>query len=224
LEEIKTKVCSRCGIEKPINEFYKDKRRKGNLDIYCKYCRDEYYKLKYKEKIKNKTYDKISTKICCRCLQEKLISEFGKCSAATDGLKYCCKDCCHKERKEYYQNNKDVSQDYYINNHLVIILKDACRRAIKNNFQHDSIEQLYDHLKPIYDLGRCECCGKDLNICIDKGHFANNSFSIDRIVPKNGYVVGNVAILCHECNRQKNNTSLEKMKILINWVESRIKN
>jgi len=40
---MKTKTCSKCGNEKSINEFYKDKSKKDNLTSRCKECISEYY-------------------------------------------------------------------------------------------------------------------------------------------------------------------------------------
>lgn len=33
------KVCSKCGIEKEVSEFYKDKKGKDGLRAYCKNCK-----------------------------------------------------------------------------------------------------------------------------------------------------------------------------------------
>ena len=33
------KVCSKCRIDKPLEEFWADKRRKGKLQAWCKSCR-----------------------------------------------------------------------------------------------------------------------------------------------------------------------------------------
>lgn len=36
---MKTKPCSRCKEEKSFSDYYKNKRKKDGLDIYCKTCR-----------------------------------------------------------------------------------------------------------------------------------------------------------------------------------------
>lgn len=38
MEEIKTKVCSKCGRELPLSEFYKKSDSKDGLQSYCKEC------------------------------------------------------------------------------------------------------------------------------------------------------------------------------------------
>lgn len=57
-QDIITKVCSRCGIDKPLSEYQKDKSRKLGVQKYCKECRylqfleikdTQHYKSKRKE-------------------------------------------------------------------------------------------------------------------------------------------------------------------------------
>ena len=38
MDEIKTKVCTRCGLEKPVEEFSKRKMVKSGLRSECKSC------------------------------------------------------------------------------------------------------------------------------------------------------------------------------------------
>jgi hypothetical protein len=40
--EIKTKVCAKCGLEKEIDRFYKNKSNKDGLSSYCKNCHSSY--------------------------------------------------------------------------------------------------------------------------------------------------------------------------------------
>lgn len=41
---METKICSKCKIEKSINEFCNNKKKKDNKNIWCKECQSEYYK------------------------------------------------------------------------------------------------------------------------------------------------------------------------------------
>jgi superfamily II helicase len=50
MEEIKTKVCKRCGKEAPITEFSKHKGCKDGHHIYCKTCRNEMAKQYYHDR------------------------------------------------------------------------------------------------------------------------------------------------------------------------------
>lgn len=44
MEEIKTKVCTKCGRELSIENFYINKSLKGGRDNYCKECKNAYTK------------------------------------------------------------------------------------------------------------------------------------------------------------------------------------
>lgn len=90
-----TKICSKCKIEKPIDEFSKDKNRKDNKYIYCKICQRKELKKHYennKEKIK---------------LKHKKYYEDNK-------------EKEHKRSKKYYEEHKEeinIKNNEYNKNH-----------------------------------------------------------------------------------------------------------
>ena len=47
---MKSKICSKCGKEKDISEFYKDKKQKSGLYPSCKQCKVKIVKKNYKRK------------------------------------------------------------------------------------------------------------------------------------------------------------------------------
>jgi hypothetical protein len=49
-------------------------------------------------------------KVCSRCKEEKSISDFGKRSAATDGLHPYCKPCSRESTKKSYQKDVEASR------------------------------------------------------------------------------------------------------------------
>lgn len=44
---------------------------------------------------------------CCRCGEQKSVSEFHKWSHGSDGLRHECKSCRKKDTREYYLRNKE---------------------------------------------------------------------------------------------------------------------
>jgi thiol-disulfide isomerase/thioredoxin len=44
---VNTKICTKCKIEKTIENFTKDKDEKDGLDIWCKHCKKEHKKIYY---------------------------------------------------------------------------------------------------------------------------------------------------------------------------------
>lgn len=60
----------------------------------------------------------------------------------------------------------------------------------------------------------CWCCGDQFS---RRNH--NKKLTIDRLVPSLGYRFDNCAALCLECNRRKNDSSLDDMKRMVSWLE-----
>jgi hypothetical protein len=123
-EEIKTKVCTKCGVEKPLTEFYRDKSKKDGRRNICKSCDKEKDKLdKLNPPIKKDYTCEDGMKICRKCLIKKPVSEFNKDKNSPDELYFRCKSCirdCYSEnrsnileyKKEYYIEHKDDKQQY----------------------------------------------------------------------------------------------------------------
>src|ERR1035437_877804 len=117
------KLCKRCNIEKERVNFSKTTSSKDGLNSWCKECKREYSKEKYK----NTIIVKVGTKSCSKCLAVKDVSEFSK-GNGEDGLSNWCKPC-HNEfnktfyienkerlkpiRKKWMRENKDKIKDYY---------------------------------------------------------------------------------------------------------------
>jgi hypothetical protein len=54
---METKVCTKCGIEKPLDQFAKNSSKPDGLSPQCKECKHKYYEEYYK-KHKNEIYKK----------------------------------------------------------------------------------------------------------------------------------------------------------------------
>ena len=123
----KTKVCTKCGIEKNLDEFYPlSKNDKTRLRAMCKHCfriqGQEYSKKNEKKRIKLASkidFNKL-TKICSKCGAKKPYSEFYINNSKKDGIDTDCKECALERSRIYYQRNRDkrlqYSKDYYETN------------------------------------------------------------------------------------------------------------
>ena len=85
-------------------------------------------------------------KICCRCKENKYLSEFNKDKMFCDGLRPFCRDCSKKEWKDRYKKNKEKEKIrkaiFYKNNKDKICLKTAeWRRANRNYGAYKSSKQ-----------------------------------------------------------------------------------
>lgn len=69
------------------------------------------------------------------------------------------------------------------------------------------------------DLVTCPALGVPLNWASKGGH-CPESPSLDRIVPRLGYIKGNVQVISYRANRMKNDASLAELRTFIAWVAS----
>ena len=83
----------------------------------------------------------METKICKKCLDNKLLSDFSKNKNTKDGLQDKCKICVKEYKKQYYIDNKDKilekGKEYYIENQKIII----DRVKIWGNNNKNKVEQ-----------------------------------------------------------------------------------
>ena len=63
---LETKICTKCGIEKPITEFNWRSKKDGTHRSECKVCHTAYMKQKYQEK-KNQIQDIKMQLKCAKC-------------------------------------------------------------------------------------------------------------------------------------------------------------
>ena len=114
-EEVKTKVCTKCGAEKEYSFFYPEKNR-NRLSSICRTCdclrKKKYYREKADRRQKEKAeaeYVEITTKICNTCKLEKEFSEFSKSKTGKFKHSSICKDCINiSQRKRYLENREEV--------------------------------------------------------------------------------------------------------------------
>lgn len=107
------KKCIKCNIEKEFNYFSKQPRNKDGFENQCKSCRLDAHRIR--KGIKNPSGIRVISsneqlgigKICNKCRQDKLFSEFNKGLKLNKfGLNTYCKDCQSKLGKKYFSNNK----------------------------------------------------------------------------------------------------------------------
>lgn len=67
----------------------------------------------------------------------------------------------------------------------------------------------------------CPCCGVRFDIETERdGKPRNDSPSVDRINPKKGYVIGNIALICWRCNNLKRDATAEELECVARWMRS----
>lgn len=95
---MKTKICSKCGLEKDFLEYNKRKKAKDGIRTACKIC-EKQYTIDNKEKIRDKKkiyYNNNKEKHYKKCRENAIKNH--------ENIK--------KYHKEYYNKNKEVIQQY----------------------------------------------------------------------------------------------------------------
>ncbi len=96
-----TKKCSKCGVEKSLEEFHRNKSRKDGRIGRCKEC------------VLGHTLKPVAKpgfKICLTCKEEKLLSEFHKSRGRSSGLSEHCKKCMCERSRRYREINGDKAR------------------------------------------------------------------------------------------------------------------
>lgn len=154
------KKCTKCKIDKPLEEFNREKRNRDGLMSWCRECWKEYkkqYNLDNKDKIKQyrlDNKDKISE-------QQKQYNLANRDKIAEQKKQYRLKniDSYTEYNKQHYLSNKDKvleqTKEYRLKN------KDKIKQYRLNN--RDKIKQYKLKLKiqvfTHYGL-KCSCCGE----------------------------------------------------------------
>ena len=236
-----TKICSKCGKEKEIEKFVKDKNKKDGYRSYCKECEN----LK-RRKTPIKPKAKEGFKICAKCNKELLLECFNKrngkyfsyckkCEREYDKNRYkhICIDC----NKEYKSGRKDSVRCKECNSKILAQrgkeildklnseqygssnpnwnpnLTDEERNSKRDNKQYrEWRSKVFKR-----DNWTCQCCGDNKGGNLNAHHL--NSYTTDK---DNRYNVENGITLCVECHKkfhmlyEYGNNTLEQFKKFIN--------
>ena len=169
------------------------------------------------------------TKKCSMCSKVLSCAKFGKDKSKPDYLRPNCKDCHNSKRRDYWDRNKDrlnrerrekiaedkdaynkKRRDWNLNNQEKYLLSKAKYRAKKKGVDFNITVD--DVIIPNF----CPILGIELKK--NSEGFAEDSATLDRIVPELGYVKGNVAVISGRANRIKNDASLDELEKVVEWL------
>lgn len=167
-----------------------------------------------------------ATKICNKCNQVKLVSEFTKNTSSPDGLQYKCRACDvayqAQRRAKNYEQNLAYSRNYQRNRRqnfdyrLQMLINASKQRAKEKGREHEiSVEDL----KALYPKDGC-CPIFGMKLQFNDAGFRENSPSIDRIDSNKGYTKDNVQVISWKANRIKGYASLAELEMLIAYLKN----
>jgi hypothetical protein len=220
-----SKFCNTCKTTKSVKLFEKRKHRKDGLCLKCKECRqkesNDYY-IKNREKILN--------------------YHVGYFIQNTENIKKYKADYHQKNREkhlaknaEIYKNNPEKYAQYHRDNwdritayrkgiHMnepwVNVFRNAKTRAKQMKLPFNLTEEYVREIWP--KDNKCPISGVEFVLGAKK--VTPYSPSLDRTVPLDGYVKGNVAIIGYKVNSIKSNiTDPNLFRRLADWLELRLK-
>lgn len=204
------KKCTKCGVEKELDEFYNDKRvKKDGKQSACKTCinsQKQIYRSANKEKRNeyertrrenDPEFKKLASERNARYYQ-KLVDENGQ------------------RLIEYKERTKNGLEVLRKRNPLYFMWSSARSRAKTNNIPFDI--EIEDLIIPEY------CPILELKLDYNQGKLGPNSYSLDKIIPEKGYVKGNVRIISHLANAMKQNANLDLLEKFSNNILKYMKN
>jgi len=109
-EDIRTKICSRCNVEKDINNFHKEIGGLYGVRKLCKECRSFLTINGLSEKIIKPPLIIDGKKKCSKCGENKILDLFQKTIKNKIGYSSQCKDCLNKTQKQYIQDNPETKR------------------------------------------------------------------------------------------------------------------
>lgn len=197
-----TKLCGRCGEEKPSSEFCVSRTRLMGVDSTCRKCRgllDAGLKVKYRRKNSEKDpHSVIQSKQCHDCMKVLPSTQFGKVLTRADGLSHRCKPCALAHSKRYARDSRER-----------VMWLAAKSRAKKQGVPFDiEIEDIViPDKRPVLGVE----WGSDRK---------SNLPSLDKIIPAKGYVKGNIAVMSMRANRLKNDATPDELRRLADFYGS----
>lgn len=162
--------------------------------------------------------------ICIKCKLEKNLSDFYFDKKRKRKVYPRCKLCEKQRAKERYlkdptyREKRCSGEKAYRRTPKALksrLLSYSKKRAKQKNIEHNITED---------DIELPEYCPifKNMKLESNSKTIKDNSYTIDRIDPKKGYVRGNVKVISSKANRLKNNMSLEEILLLAEYIKENI--
>lgn len=197
-----SKVCTKCKVEKPVVDFYKDKRHSCGLQSHCKLCfkkqHDEYHNSKqYREWLRK--YISTEEFRNRNMLAQRKTRKTDKNKAwwkkyrQTEPLKSYIIAYNKEYRKEYIKTEKGKAHR---------LIKSMRRRARKLSTSDGTVTKTAIDTMLLKQGHKCKLC----EVCL-----IENKKNLDHIIPlsKGGiHSMSNVQWLCKSCNCKKSDKIL----------------
>jgi len=156
-------------------------------------------------------------RICSKCKKEKPLRCFYYHRSRRVYMSSCT-ECNSNRIVKYYQDNRRSPK-------VVFQLRSAhVRRTAKINKIPFDKSGLGKHLLELWQKGKGICFYTGLQMSLTGYHTNPMAVTVDRLIPKNGYVKGNIILCCSIVNRMKQNLTYNELLSMCKTLLSHKKN
>lgn len=167
----------------------------------------------------------VAHKKCSHCNRILPLSSFSKSNTSASGYRSWCKECINSTRDS--SENKQRCRNYYVakgrelarlskERNIQGYLYNSAKVRAKQKGEEFTIE-----LDDIQVPSKCPILGIPLEY--HRGKKQDNSYSLDRIDSRLGYVKGNVWVISLRANRIKNDSTPSELRLIADKVEEVLK-
>lgn len=198
------RICNCCGKEYPLSREYFKRNTVSTVEHFHKVCKE----CESKEKEKEEWKDGLLLCHCCGKFkkEEDFTPNGKKGNKARHYKKTVCKECSSQKQKLH---DIRLNNDDKLTKCLRFRLLGAKDRAQKSNKAFDITLQYLEKLWKLQE-GKCALSGIPMTYELKLGRIATN-VSIDKIDKNQGYIVGNIQLVCMACNQIKSDLTEEEM-------------
>ena len=217
-----SRQCEQLGIPQPLENFAKNRSKEDGLQSFCRKC------LSRVKRARERSFPRIpddQIKICSECKVPKPALEFFSNRYSPDGVGVCCKLCAATSTAASIEKNKDhykaKSKEWASNNGDK--MRASCRKWNKNRWAIKALGSCRNRAAKKglpFDMTTDDLLDKETgnlpiscpifpHIVLDYRAGGDQRLwaSVDKIVPKLGYVSGNVWVISKAANTWKSNGS-----------------
>jgi len=193
LRNLKVKKCLSCGVEKErtIDNYTTRGRNFSNI---CRACTDDVFESIKQNKINKGPLPESSTRLCTRCMEDKLIGEFYY-SVSHQVYRDPCKKCWglkyyNSEKRKNWSSGNVNRATRLLSSYRVFDIKRGLEYGLSKEYINDQLQK------------SCTYCGYPAT-------------GLDRIDNTKGHTDENCIPCCWECNTARmSNFTVDEMRII----------
>lgn len=169
--------------------------------------------------------------VCSRCKSPKRADDMCRDRSKQGGFARYCRPCQTQRSREWQKANPERARAN-AKKHLAkpetkakraLMAKMWSRKSVKSTLLTKARGRANKECLPFNlikeDITIPDTCpALGIPISVSDGEYGAGSPTLDRIIPKNGYVKGNVAVISHRANAIKSDASLAELEAITRYV------